>query len=127
MAKTVDDYVGGLGGWQREVVERVCAIVREAAPGATEAIKWGQPVWSHGGPVCYVKAFSKAVNFGFWRGTQLSDPAGVLEGTGDAMRHVKLAAAADIRADVLAALVREAVDLNTRLGDPSRRAAGRAP
>ena len=38
----------------------------------------------------YVNAFKKHVNVGFFHGATLEDPAGLLEGTGKRMRHVKL-------------------------------------
>ncbi len=38
----------------------------------------------------YVNAFSAHANVGFFHGASLPDPAGLLEGTGKRMRHVKL-------------------------------------
>jgi len=38
----------------------------------------------------YTNAFKNHVNVGFFRGAELADPAGLLEGTGKFMRHVKL-------------------------------------
>lgn len=38
----------------------------------------------------YVNVFTGHVNVGFFRGAELADPAGLLEGTGKFMRHVKL-------------------------------------
>jgi hypothetical protein len=38
----------------------------------------------------YVNAFTSHVNVGFFRGAEIADPAGLLEGTGKFMRHVKL-------------------------------------
>ncbi len=38
----------------------------------------------------YVNAFRAHVNVGFFRGAELPDPNGLLEGTGKFMRHVKL-------------------------------------
>ena len=38
----------------------------------------------------YVDAFTAHVNVGFFNGAGLADPAGLLEGTGKYMRHVKL-------------------------------------
>ena len=38
----------------------------------------------------YVNVFSAHVNVGFFLGTSLDDPSGLLEGTGKFMRHVKL-------------------------------------
>jgi hypothetical protein len=38
----------------------------------------------------YVNAFSAHVNIGFFHGAALGDPAGLLEGSGKRMRHVKV-------------------------------------
>ncbi|WP_304177642.1 DUF1801 domain-containing protein [Phenylobacterium aquaticum] len=38
----------------------------------------------------YVDAFSAHANIGFFQGASLDDPAGLLEGAGKRMRHVKL-------------------------------------
>jgi hypothetical protein len=38
----------------------------------------------------YVAAFSAHANMGFFHGAALDDPAGLLEGSGKRMRHVKL-------------------------------------
>jgi hypothetical protein len=38
----------------------------------------------------YVDAFRAHVNVGFFHGATLDDPAGLLEGAGKRMRHVKL-------------------------------------
>jgi hypothetical protein len=56
----------------------------------------------------YVNAFTAHVNVGFFLGTSLADPAGLLEGTGKYMRHVKLHPGADIDAEALAALIEAA-------------------
>jgi hypothetical protein len=45
------------------------------------------------------------VNVGFFRGADLPDPHGMLEGTGKLMRHVKLRPGASVDADGLAALI----------------------
>jgi hypothetical protein len=41
-------------------------------------------------PFAYVGAFKAHVNVGFFQGATLPDPAGLLEGTGKRMRHVKV-------------------------------------
>ena len=41
-------------------------------------------------PFAYVDVFKSHTNVGFFYGAHLDDPAGVLEGTGKNMRHVKL-------------------------------------
>jgi hypothetical protein len=70
--------------------------------------------------VCYVKAFKKTVNFGFWWGVHLEDPEGRLQGAGDKMRYLKLTSVDDIDAEQFGAWVRQAVALNKDLGDPTK-------
>jgi len=118
--KTVDGYISGLDGWQRDVAAQLRQIVREAAPEAKESIKWAQPVYESHGPFCYIKAFENAVNIGFWRGVDLKDPGGLLQGSGVKMRHVKLTEADVIQADALADFVRQAIRLNQVKGDPTK-------
>lgn len=118
---TVDRYVRGLTGWQREVIERLRDIVGRAAPESSLSIKWGQPVWEDHGPFAYTKAHTNHVTFGFWRGTQLHDPDGILDGEGDRMRHIKLRSVTDLRLDVLAGMIKSAVELNRTHGTPPRR------
>jgi hypothetical protein len=117
---TIEEYIEGLGDWRGEVVRAVDALVRKAAPDASASIKWAQPVYEQDGPFAYVKAFGSSVNFGFWRGTDLSDPDGRLEGTGDRMRHVKVISPDDVDAKRFSAWVKEAVALNTEKGDPTK-------
>lgn len=118
--KTVDEYVKSLDGWKRQVAESLRRIVHQAAPEAEEAIKWAQPVFSYGGPFAYFKALKESINFGFWRGADLDDPRGLLEGTGDKMRHVKIRSLDDLQEDALAGFVRQAVAMNRSEGDPTR-------
>jgi hypothetical protein len=64
----------------------------------------------------YVNAFSVHVNVGFFYGAVLDDPAGVLEGTGKRMRHVKLRWAQQVQAAALRQLIAAAYrDIRLRL------------
>ncbi len=120
---TIDEYIDGLGGdWRADAVRAVRALIDEEAPGATSSIKWAQPVWESGGPFAYVKAFPNSVNVGFWRGAQIDDPGGILQGDGDRMKHVPLRSAADLRPDDVRGFVRQAVALNAEHGNPTKRA-----
>jgi hypothetical protein len=112
----VDEYVEDLEGWRAEVVAKLREIVAEAAPEAQEAIKWGRPVYSLGGPLCYIMAHEANVNLGFWQGAELEDPEGLLQGTGKKMRHIKLKGMEAVDSQQLSALVRQAVALNRKKG-----------
>lgn len=119
-AKNVAEYIDGLDGWKSDVGKAVHEIVMAAAPEAKSSIKWAQPVYEANGPFSYFKAFKNSVNFGFWRGVDLDDPQGLLTGSGEKMRHVKLTSVADVKADAFTALVRQAVQLNATKGDPTK-------
>jgi hypothetical protein len=118
---TVDAYVVSMRDWRGDTVSALRQLIREAAPDATESIKWGQPVYEVNGPFAHIKAHKNHVNFGFWRGAELTDPKGLLKGTGSRMRHVELRSPADIDTATLQAMVRTAVEMNRIKGDPTQR------
>jgi Domain of unknown function (DU1801) len=64
----------------------------------------------------YVNAFTAHVNVGFFHGAALDDPAGLLEGTGKRMRHVKLRRGEPVNTVALNDLITAAYkDLRLRL------------
>ncbi|HEX5590087.1 MAG TPA: DUF1801 domain-containing protein [Candidatus Limnocylindrales bacterium] len=119
--KTIDGYIASLSDWRGTAVRQLHEAIGAAAPDATAAIKWAQPVYSSNGPFAYIKAFPRSVNVGFWRGAELPDPDGLLEGDGDRMRHVTLRSLEAVDAAAIDAFAREAVRLNRERGDPTRR------
>jgi hypothetical protein len=56
----------------------------------------------------YVNVFTSHVNVGFFQGASLPDPAGLLQGSGKFMRHVKLKPGVVTNAAALTALIRTA-------------------
>ena len=58
----------------------------------------------------YVLPYAKWVNLGFYKGVDLDDPAGLLEGTGAKLRHVKVRDLDEADAPALRALVRAAYE-----------------
>src|SRR5262249_38331671 len=67
-------------------------------------------------PFCYVNVFKAHVNIGFFFGAELEDPAGMLEGSGKRMRHVKVKPGAQLDVAALSALIDLAyVDIKSRL------------
>jgi len=64
----------------------------------------------------YVNVFTSHVNIGFFHGASLSDPAGLLQGSGRFMRHVKARPGSLPDEAALQALVRAAyVDIKKKL------------
>jgi hypothetical protein len=65
--------------------------MRQCGADVREPMHDGCPVACvHDAPFAYVNAFMDHVNVGFFHGAALDDPAGLLQGTGKHMRHVKL-------------------------------------
>jgi hypothetical protein len=64
----------------------------------------------------YVNVFKDHVNVGFFRGAEIADPHGILEGTGKFMRHVKLRPAQEVDAAALIGLIETAyTDMKRRV------------
>ncbi|MDB4878496.1 MAG: hypothetical protein JWM41_4942 [Gemmatimonadetes bacterium] len=67
-------------------------------------------------PFAYVGVFKDHVNVGFFHGTALPDPSGLLQGTGKYMRHVKVKPGLALDTPSLEALIASAYrDILTRL------------
>src|SRR5262245_16141463 len=89
---------------------------RSAGLGVRELLHDGHPTVCVGDAAfAYVNAFNAHVNVGFFRGAELADPEGLLEGTGKFMRHVKLRPERDIDATPLMKLIETAyTDMKSR-------------
>ena len=72
-----------------------------------------------GHPSRSFKVAKQHVTFGFWRGADLTDTKGVLEG-GDRMKHVKIRSEDAFDERTLSTLLRQAVSLNRQDGDPTK-------
>jgi hypothetical protein len=119
MAKyaTVEEYIAALPEPLRDVAARTRAVVDDNLDGASSAIKWAHPTWSIGkDPVCYLKAASKHVTFGFWRGASIDDPSGRLETSGEVMAHAKLRNLDDVDAKLFAYWLAQARELTVGSG-----------
>src|SRR5262249_5507258 len=87
------------------------ALIRQAAPMASESIKWGMPVYATGKLICAVRPAAGYVALQFYgSGTALPDPEGLLEGTGKRMRHVKIRTRDDIKKDLFTSWIRQAAE-----------------
>jgi hypothetical protein len=66
-------------------------VIRACGDDVMELMHDGCPVACvEDAPFAYVNVFKSHTNVGFFYGAHLADPAGLLEGTGKNMRHVKL-------------------------------------
>jgi hypothetical protein len=83
--------------------------MRECGDEVREVLHDGCPVACLGdAPFDYVNVFTAHVNVGFFQGAGLPDPAGLWQGGGKRMRHVKLRPGTAIDAGALGRLVETA-------------------
>jgi hypothetical protein len=107
------EHPGELGAIARHWFE----VIRECGNDVREVLHDGCPTACVADAAfAYVNAFKAHVNVGFFRGAELADPAGLLEGTGKYMRHVKVRPDRDIDATALIRLIESAyTDMKRRL------------
>jgi hypothetical protein len=110
--KNVDAYVRSLAPGKRALVQTLRRLVKTQAPHLVEVMKWGNVCWTGKGNVCLVHVEDDRLDFGFFYGTALPDPKGILVGNGKFLRMVKVRQASDIRPRELAGVIASAVSFD---------------
>ena len=106
-------HAGELGNIAREWFE----VMRDCGDEVSELMHDGCPTACLGDAAFgYVNVFISHVNVGFFQGASLPDPAGLLQGTGKFMRHVKLKPGTATNAGALSRLIEAAYsDIKNRV------------
>jgi hypothetical protein len=114
----VDDWLTDGPAELRSIARRWFVRMRQCGDDVRELLHDGCPVACvEDAPWAYVNSFKSHVNVGFFSGALLEDPAGLLEGTGKRMRHVKLGPDRELDSEALSALIDAAyADIKVRLG-----------
>ena len=114
----VDSWLIGDPIELRSIAQTWFMHMRQSGEDVRELMHDGCPVACvEGAPFGYVNSFETHVNVGFFYGAMLEDPAGLLEGNGKRMRHVKLKPGRELNAGPLGDLVHAAyLDIKVRLG-----------
>jgi hypothetical protein len=104
-----DDYLKGQSSKNQVIIRALRQFVKRIEPGLSEAVKWGNGCWVGGnGPVAYVYSDTGYVQFGFFSGSSLKDPKGLLQGKGKYVRHIKVRDRSAIDERAFSALLRQA-------------------
>jgi len=106
-------------GELRALAEPWFARVRASGPDVRELLHDGHPTACVGGAAfAYVDAFAGHLNLGFFHGADLPDPAGLLQGAGKRMRHIKIRWGEPIDAPAVGELIAAAYrDIRARLSE----------
>ena len=104
------------------LAKRWFEVMRGCGGDVRELLHDGHPTACvNGAAFAYVNAFTAHVNVGFFRGAELPDPRGLLEGAGRRMRHVKLRPGEGVDATALRRLIRTAyADIKRQLEQTTR-------
>ena len=98
----MEERAGTLG----TIARRWFDVLRDSGDDVRELLHDGHPTACvEDAAFAYVDVFKAHVNVGFFRGADLPDPHGLLEGKGRLMRHVKLGPDRDVDAAALAMLI----------------------
>lgn len=114
---TFGDAIAESGQQAKRLARAVRKLVSEICPDVVEVPWPRQRVVGYGvGPrkktehFCYIATYDTHVNLGFNYGLDLPDPAGLLEGTGKAFRHVKIQSLEGITRPALRELIKAAIN-----------------
>jgi len=114
-SQMIDERIRALGDWRGEMLSRLRALIKQAAPEAVEEWKWrGVPVWYRDGMICTGETYKNHVKMTFARGAALEDPSGLFNSglEGNTRRAIDFHEGDRIDEAALKALVRAAVALN---------------
>ncbi|MFT4416219.1 DUF1801 domain-containing protein [Fredinandcohnia humi] len=89
-------------------------IILTSSPELKEEFKWSMPNYSYNGLVCYIQTAKNHVNLGFHRGNILQDKDvnQLLQGTGKALRYVRIKNMEEVQPEAFTSLIQEAMRLN---------------
>jgi hypothetical protein len=108
----LDQYLSSYNGEISLIAQDLRNMILELVPDMDEVIKWKNLFYEKNGFVCAIVLHKDHVNLQFARGTEINDPAKMLEGTGKKIRHVKIYNSNQINTEQLKNLIIEAVNLN---------------
>jgi hypothetical protein len=113
----IDVWMRARAGALGAIAHRWFEVMRDRGDDVRELLHDGHPTACVGDAAfAYVNVFTAHVNVGFFRGAEIVDPCGLLEGSGTFMRHVKIRPEREVDAGALRQLIEIAyADMRRRL------------
>ena len=112
-----DEALSGSSDQVKEIARRLRKLIIDFYPEVVEVPWPKQKIIGYGvGPkkmsehFCYIGAHREHVNLGFYYGAELSDPEGLLEGTGKKLRHIKVREVEEVAQPALRHLVQSSLE-----------------
>lgn len=120
-SEQIDDIIAQLSGWKHDAYVALRSAIRAGDPDAVEVVKYkksskpeGVAFWTHDGDLCFIDVLKNTVRLTFSKGARL--PADALFNTrldSKVVRAVDFAEGSRVDEAAVAAVVRQAVQLNT--------------
>lgn len=108
---TFDELLAGLPEPVQAVGWRLREIIHDVLPNVEESVylAWKVAIYREPSEICGIQPVQKRyINFYFSNGSKLPDPDGLLEGTGNSSRHLKIHTVDDIPVERVKELILEA-------------------
>jgi hypothetical protein len=94
----------------KRLIGALTRVIEGAAPHLVKIVKWGQGCWAdEGAAKVFIHTEGDHVQLGFYSGSTMKDPQGLLVGKGKHVRHVKVRTASDIDPAAFAELIAQAI------------------
>lgn len=77
--KNIDAYIANSKPFAQPILKHIRKLVHQACPEVEETMKWGFPHFIYRGILCGMASFQEHCAFGFWKGSLMKDPHGVLD------------------------------------------------
>ena len=113
---TFDDLVAGLNPKIEQISRSLRTLILGLHPDVVEVVRLGDNAASYGlGPkkmseaYAYIMPKAGYVNLGFYNGAALVDSAGLIQGTGKRLRHVKVYSSKEVGQPALRRLIEAAL------------------
>lgn len=101
-------YLNAASPPQAQAMAQIRLWLQEEVPDVSMAMKWGRPIFACAKNFAYFKTTKKHLTFGFFDATGLHDEAGLLEGSGALMRHLKITETQRLPEDTIRLWIRQA-------------------
>ncbi len=98
----------------RPIVQLIRAVMREAAPQATELISYGIPAYKCRRILAVISPTKKGITFAFSRGAEFEDKYGLLEGVGKVSKNVRFTNVEEVNKPALRYYIRQALAFDKR-------------
>ncbi len=120
-AGTFEDLIAGASPEVQEICKELRKVILAVHPEAIEVVRLGYKAASYGVGLkkmseahTYIMPLKDRANLGFYYGALLEDEAGLLEGTGKKLRHIKVRTLESAKSSQTKNLIRLALDERTK-------------